>query len=123
MTKTLRVRTRTGWTTKPAPDLDENRLTAEEIDDNFLALDTEKASLHIGATAPSPATDFWWDTTDGNLYVYYDDGDTVQYVPATVTGGGSSGVQSDDFTTISKVTEMPAEPDANTLYIVVEESP
>ena len=39
MSKTLRVRTRTGWTTKPAPDLDENRLTAEEIDDNFLAME------------------------------------------------------------------------------------
>jgi hypothetical protein len=48
MSKTLRVRTRTGWTTKPAPDLDENRLTAEEIDDTFLALDDDKANKVSG---------------------------------------------------------------------------
>ncbi len=41
MTKTLRVRERDGWTTKPVADLDENRLTAEEIDDNFLTLEDE----------------------------------------------------------------------------------
>lgn len=39
MAKTLRVRTADGWTTKPAADLPENRLTAEEVDDNFLALE------------------------------------------------------------------------------------
>ncbi len=42
MTKTLRVLEREGWETKPAPDLDENRLTAEEIDENFLALEDDK---------------------------------------------------------------------------------
>jgi hypothetical protein len=39
MAKTLRVRTADGWVTKAVEDLPENRLTAEEIDDNFLALD------------------------------------------------------------------------------------
>ena len=40
-TKTLRVLTREGWVTKPIADLDENRLTAEEVDGNFLALEDE----------------------------------------------------------------------------------
>lgn len=42
MAKTLRVRTRSGWVTKPAADIPENRLRAEEVDDNFLALQDEK---------------------------------------------------------------------------------
>jgi len=41
MSKTLRVRTRAGWTTKPVEDLPENRLTAGEVDDNFLALEDQ----------------------------------------------------------------------------------
>ena len=38
MAKTLRVRQAQGWVTKDPEDLPANRLTAEEIDDNFLAL-------------------------------------------------------------------------------------
>jgi len=36
----------------------------------------------ISATAPvSPVpSDLWWNTEDGNLYIYYDDGDTEQWV-------------------------------------------
>lgn len=55
MVKTLRVRTRTGWTTKPAADLPENRLTAEEVDDNFLAQEDQIAQSvtnHEGASDP-----------------------------------------------------------------------
>lgn len=47
MTKHLRVRTRTGWTTKPAPDLPENRLTAGEVDDNFLALEAAASPAFV----------------------------------------------------------------------------
>lgn len=48
MSKTLRVRTRTGWTTKPAPDLPENRLTAGEVDDTLLAVwDRAQASQSV----------------------------------------------------------------------------
>lgn len=39
MAKTLRVREAEGWVTKDPEDVLENRLTAEEIDDNFLELD------------------------------------------------------------------------------------
>ena len=36
----------------------------------------------ISNTAPSDPDegDLWWDSTDGNLYVYYDDGDSQQWV-------------------------------------------
>ena len=101
MTKTLRVRERTGWTTKPVEDLDENRLTAEEVDDNFLAL--EDATIPPGGTT-------------GQVLAKASAADHA-------TEWVSPGVQSVDFTTISKVTELPATPDANTLYIVVEATP
>lgn len=41
MAKTLRVRTRAGWVTKPAPDIAANQLSAEEVDDNFLTLEDD----------------------------------------------------------------------------------
>lgn len=44
MAKTLRVRTRAGWVTKPSADIPENRLTSEEVDDNFLAMEDEKGT-------------------------------------------------------------------------------
>ena len=44
MAKTLRVLTRTGWTTKPVADTPANRLTAEEVDANFMAVESE--ALH-----------------------------------------------------------------------------
>lgn len=42
------------------------------------------ANVTISDTAPvgpSPG-DLWWDSTDGTLYIYYDDGDTAQWVVA-----------------------------------------
>jgi len=45
--------------------------------------------IPIGATAPpAPAVgSLWWRTTDGNLYVYYNDGVTSQFVPAMASVG------------------------------------
>jgi hypothetical protein len=45
---------------------------------------------NIGATPPtSPADgDFWWDSVSGNLFIYYNDGTSSQWVPATTGGGG-----------------------------------
>jgi hypothetical protein len=34
---------------------------------------------------PNPG-DLWWRTTDGNLFIYYDDGNSKQFVPAVSTG-------------------------------------
>jgi hypothetical protein len=43
----------------------------------------------VGASAPaSPVVgQLWWRTTDGNLYIYYDDGTSQQFVPATASVG------------------------------------
>lgn len=54
------------------------------------------STLIISPTAPaSPAAgEFWWDSTGGNLYLYYNDGTSTQWVPASnVTGPpGAQGV-------------------------------
>ena len=47
--KILRKLTRAGWTTKPAADEPENRLTAEEVDRNFLEQEDELLD-HTNAT-------------------------------------------------------------------------
>jgi hypothetical protein len=41
-------------------------------------------SIEISSTAPSnPGEgDLWWDSDNGNLYIYYDDGDSQQWVAA-----------------------------------------
>lgn len=38
----------------------------------------------VGTAAPTPASegDLWWDSDDGKLYVYYDDGTSAQWVDA-----------------------------------------
>src|SRR4029077_14754139 len=49
----------------------------------------------IGATAPLapvPGT-LWWRTTDGNLYIFYNDGTTSQWVPAVSSVGKLIGGQ------------------------------
>jgi hypothetical protein len=43
-------------------------------------------AVYIGATAPPtpPTGNLWWrNDPDGNLFVYYDDGNSKQFVPAT----------------------------------------
>jgi len=56
-------------------------LTATEVD---IAL---PSGVTVSATAPAAPTvgTLWWRTTDGNLYVYYDDGTSQQFVPAMAT--------------------------------------
>lgn len=59
MTKTLRVRTATGWVTKPAADTEANKLTAEEMDDNFLELEdylADSGSIDPGTVKLRPAS-------------------------------------------------------------------
>jgi hypothetical protein len=43
------------------------------------------SSVEVNQNPPStPAQgDLWWDTDDANLYIYYDDGSTQQWVAAT----------------------------------------
>lgn len=55
MTKTLRVRTKDGWVTKPVEDIIANRLTAEEIDDNLLALESQIENIDVETQAKAYA--------------------------------------------------------------------
>ena len=50
-----------------------------------------KANVTIQQNPPgSPSGgDLWWDSDDGNLYIYYEDGSSNQWV--AVSGGGSGG--------------------------------
>ena len=43
------------------------------------------ASVTISETEPSSPSvgDLWWDSTEGNLYIYYDDGSSSQWVQST----------------------------------------
>jgi len=43
--------------------------------------------LHTGASPPSDPADqpLWWDSTNGKLYVYYNDGDSSQWVGIVVS--------------------------------------
>jgi hypothetical protein len=68
---------------------------ASEVDADFDTLYEAWNSVGLGAnetvispTPPQTANvgDFWWRTTDGNLFVYYDDGNSKQFVPAISTG-------------------------------------
>jgi len=50
-----------------------------------------QGQLIVSTVAPSPPAegDLWWDSTDGQLYVYYDDGNSAQWVIANnVNGSG-----------------------------------
>ena len=46
-------------------------------------------SVYVSATAPvAPANgDVWWNTNLGSLFIYYDDGDTAQWVSAAPSAG------------------------------------
>ena len=48
----------------------------------------------IGAFPPEPATpgQLWWNSTEGRLYIYYDDGNTAQWVDASPGGGSGGGI-------------------------------
>jgi hypothetical protein len=53
----------------------------------------ERAGVETGATPPdsAPPGTMWWDPNSGRLFISYDDGDTVQWVPATPESGGGGG--------------------------------
>jgi hypothetical protein len=50
------------------------------------------ASVTISDTPPGSPTagNLWWESDSGNMYIYYDDGTTSQWVPATGLGSVSS---------------------------------
>ena len=56
----------------------------------------EGANVATQSNAPSSpvAGDLWWDTDDGDLHVYYNDGDTSQWV--NTSGVGAKGEKGDE---------------------------
>jgi len=57
------------------------------------------AAIVVSDTPPSPAlpNSLWWESDTGNLFIYYDDGDSLQWVCITIAGPqgppGSQGAQ------------------------------
>lgn len=60
----------------------------------YWAAVTGGSSVNIYASAPSSpsAADLWWNTEDGNLYIYYNDGTSSQWVSTNVPVQGPPGV-------------------------------
>ena len=50
-------------------------------------------NITISSTTPSSPDvgDIYWDSDEGNPYIYYDDGDTQQWVALVASAGGSGG--------------------------------
>jgi hypothetical protein len=65
--------------------------------------------VFVGASPPTTYAvgDLWWDTNGGNLYLWYDDGTSQQWVPATNQPGAAS---------ISTGATPPASPQPNALW-------
>jgi hypothetical protein len=49
-------------------------------------------NVTVGASPPGSAQqgDLWWSTLDANLFIYYDDGNTAQWVEATTGANGGN---------------------------------
>lgn len=56
------------------------------LDYNNLVNTPDGANVPISADPPSSPNsgDLWWDSNEGNLYIYYQDSDSSQWVAATV---------------------------------------
>ena len=63
--------------------LDVNEIK-DVINANADLITSSANSITSSATAPidPKANDLWWDSTDGKLKIYYDDGDSTQWVDA-----------------------------------------
>jgi len=54
--------------------------------------DDRESTVAISETAPTPAVgSLWWNSIEGNLYIYYEDNDSSQWVPTTSTVIGPEG--------------------------------
>lgn len=48
----------------------------------------------------------WWDSTDGNLYIYYFDGTSTQWIQASTGVGGIAGTTSGGIQSLNGLTEL-----------------
>ena len=73
------------------PQVDLDAASKGYVDNEISSIDLPSET----ATSPTPPENpgsgaMWWSTIDGRLYVYYEDIDSEQWVPATPESGGSS---------------------------------
>lgn len=57
------------------------------------------SSVTVSNTAPGAPTegDLWWDEDLGTMFIYYNDGDSVQWVESSPQGGSSGGIALTDL--------------------------
>jgi hypothetical protein len=74
------------------------------------------AATSIGDSPPSTPTagQLWWESDGGNLYIWYDDGTSSQWVPATIGISGTSWVE-----ITQAAYDALSPPDPNVLYVIV----
>ena len=65
------------------------KMTAADIIPFLEAEGFGTSSVTVSATAPNGPTagDMWWNSEDGNLYIYYQDVDSTQWVPSSSETG------------------------------------
>ena len=73
---------------------------------------TIESTSNVTVSSSPPVTnnegDLWWDTDDGNLYIYYENAGTPYWVPATGAISDMDGFQSTLNTLISRVSALEA---------------
>jgi hypothetical protein len=76
-------------------------------------------SVSVGDTLPTnpQSGGLWWDSVGGNLYVYYNDGNSTQWVPATNLTGSASLTTSDTPPATPKAGDMWFDSIGGQLYI------
>jgi hypothetical protein len=68
----------------------------DQLNANFAAISGGGTGVVSGPTPPATPADneMWWSTDLGQLFIWYNDGDSTQWVPASVTGGTLSSTSS-----------------------------
>lgn len=85
----------------PVADLD--AASKGYVDQKFVDVDIPAATEPSPFPPASPDNgQLWWNTNDGRLYIWYEDGNSDQWVPATPENGGGIG---DDW---SNIPNLPA---------------
>jgi hypothetical protein len=68
------------------------RITLDQVSSLVASIGGSGSQVYVGDTPPAsvPSKTLWWNSVLGALYIYYDDGDTVQWVPASPLASGGT---------------------------------